>query len=213
MPLTDEAEYFDTRSEQLARKLQDEHGLSRRQLLKLGAAGSLALATGGGLLRGQGVRRSGVAGLRGAAGDRQEAAGRMVRAAGDQRRNEMAGDGYLTPVEKFFVRNHTMTEAIEPLRNRLNVFGSGLKDPNRRAFTLKELRNMPSETRIALMECAGNGRSFFGSSRARQPRDRPGSSERSASRAGTASRCARCSNARASREAPSTSCPRSSTRK
>jgi len=44
VPLTDEAEYFDTRSEQLARKLQDEHGLSRRQLLKLGAAGSGAAA-------------------------------------------------------------------------------------------------------------------------------------------------------------------------
>ena len=50
MALTDEAEYFDTRDEQLERKLQREHGLSRRQLLKLGTAGSLMLA-GGGFLR------------------------------------------------------------------------------------------------------------------------------------------------------------------
>jgi hypothetical protein len=34
MALTDEAEYFDIREEQLERRLQREHGLSRRQLLK-----------------------------------------------------------------------------------------------------------------------------------------------------------------------------------
>jgi DMSO/TMAO reductase YedYZ molybdopterin-dependent catalytic subunit len=77
----------------------------------------------------------------------------------------MADEGYLTP-GKFFVRNHTMTEAIDSRTYRLNVFGSGLTDPNGRSFTLSELRKMPSETRTAFMECAGNGRSFFSSQQA-----------------------------------------------
>jgi DMSO/TMAO reductase YedYZ molybdopterin-dependent catalytic subunit len=159
--LTDEAEYFDTRDEQLERKLRREHGLSRRQLLKLGAAGSLMLA-GGGLLRtpkasadfpvAQGIVKK-----------LPEEWFERLGTNAEMKWQAMADEGYLTPVEKFFVRNHTMTEAIDPLRYRLNVFGSGLKDPNGRSFTLRELRDMPSETRIAFMECAGNGRSFFGS--------------------------------------------------
>jgi DMSO/TMAO reductase YedYZ molybdopterin-dependent catalytic subunit len=165
MPLTDEAEYFDTREEQLAQRLQREHGLSRRQLLKLGAAGSLML--GGGLLRT--TKASAVPATQGLAVPQgivkklPEEWFERLGSNAEMKWQAMADEGYLTPVEKFFVRNHTMTEAIDPLRYRLNVFGSGLKDPNGRSFSLKELRAMPSETRIAFMECAGNGRSFFGS--------------------------------------------------
>ncbi len=161
MALTDEAEYFDTRDEQLARKLQDEHGLSRRQLLKLGAAGSLALATGGALLRPTPAPAWPVP--QGIVKNLPEEWFERLGTNAEMRWQAMADEGYLTPVEKFFVRNHTATEVVEPLRYRLRVFGSGLEDPNGRTFTLRELRDMPSETRIAFIECAGNGRSFFGS--------------------------------------------------
>jgi DMSO/TMAO reductase YedYZ molybdopterin-dependent catalytic subunit len=155
---TDEAEYFDTRDEQLARKLEREHGLSRRQLLKLGAAGSLLLA-GGGFVRSSRAFAT-------------PAATPIVKPLppewfvpigtnAEMRWEAMADEGYLTPIEKFFVRNHTATELVDPTSWRLKVFGSGLDDPEGISLSLRDLRCMPSETRAAFMECAGNGRSFF----------------------------------------------------
>jgi DMSO/TMAO reductase YedYZ molybdopterin-dependent catalytic subunit len=159
--LTDEAEYFDTRDEQLARKLERDHGLSRRQLLKLGAAGTLALATGGSLLRSAPASAWPVP--QGIVKKLPEEWFEKLGTNAEMKWQAMADEGYLTPVEKFFVRNHTATEVVEPLKYKLRVFGSGLDDPNGRTFSLRELRKMPSETRIAFMECAGNGRSFYGS--------------------------------------------------
>jgi DMSO/TMAO reductase YedYZ molybdopterin-dependent catalytic subunit len=208
--LTDEAEYFDTRDEQLERKLQREHGLSRRQLLKLGAAGSLMLA-GGGFLRT--TRAPAFPVPQGIVKKLPEEWFERLGTNAEMKWQAMADEGYLTPVEKFFVRNHTATEAIDPLRYRLRIFGSGLEDPNGRSFTLRELRNMPSETRTAFMECAGNGRSFFGSQQRTPAPARPGSSARSGSHGGTASLCARSSKGPESSRAPSTSCRRGSTRK
>ena len=155
---TNEAEYFDIREEQLARKLQRDHGLSRRQLLKLGAAGSLMLA-GGGLVRSSRALA-------------QPAPTPIVKPLppewfvpigtnAEMKWEAMADEGYLTPIEKFFVRNHTATELVDPTTWRLNVFGSGLDNPNGISLSLDDLRCMPSETRAAFMECAGNGRSFF----------------------------------------------------
>ena len=75
--------------------------------------------------------------------------------------------GYLVPNERFFVRNHTATPAIDPRTWRLRVFGSGLRrHPDRdRAFTLSydQLTRLPSRSLTAAIECAGNGRSFFAS--------------------------------------------------
>jgi DMSO/TMAO reductase YedYZ molybdopterin-dependent catalytic subunit len=210
VPLTDEAEYFDTRDEQLERKLQREHGLSRRQLLKLGAAGSLMLA-GGGFLRT--ARAPAFPVPQGIVKKLPEEWFERLGTNAEMKWQAIADEGYLTPVEKFFVRNHTATEAIDPLRYRLRIFGSGLEDPNGRAFTLRELRNMPSETRTAFMECAGNGRSFFGSQQRTPAPGSAWSSARSGSRSGTGSRCARCSKGPGSSRAPSTSCRRDSTRK
>jgi DMSO/TMAO reductase YedYZ molybdopterin-dependent catalytic subunit len=128
--------------------------------LKLGAAGSLLLASGG-LLRTTSASAFPVP--QGIVKKLPEEWFEKIGTNAEMKWTAMADEGYLTPVEKFFVRNHTATEAIEPLRYRLSVFGSGLKDPNGRSFTLAELRKMPSETRTAFMECAGNGRSFFSS--------------------------------------------------
>jgi DMSO/TMAO reductase YedYZ molybdopterin-dependent catalytic subunit len=159
MGLTDEAEYFDTREEQLVDKLQRDHGLSRRQVLKLGAAGSLALA-GGGLFRS--ARASAFAAPTGIIKKLPPEWFEKLGTNAEMKWQAMADEGYLTPVEKFFVRNHTATEIIDPLRWRLGVFGSGLKDPSGRSFNLRDLHRMPYEKQTAFMECAGNGRSFFG---------------------------------------------------
>src|SRR3954447_9805118 len=77
---------------------------------------------------------------------------------------DAAGDlGYLVPNERFFVRDHTATPLIDARTWQLSIFGSGLRDPDGRTFSLDALRRLPSRTIYSAIECAGNGRSFFGS--------------------------------------------------
>ncbi|MDS0136164.1 MULTISPECIES: sulfite oxidase [unclassified Amycolatopsis] len=125
-------------------------GLSRRDLLRLTAAGGLALA---------------VPGTAAAA-----AGGPIVKplppelfdvhgSNAETRWEAMSGQGYLTPVDRFFVRDHTSTPVLDADTWRLRLFGSGLRKPAELSY--RELRALPSETITAFIECAGNGRSFF----------------------------------------------------
>ncbi|MFG2052867.1 sulfite oxidase [Micromonospora sp. NPDC048930] len=79
----------------------------------------------------------------------------------------MAGQGYVVPNDRFFVRNHSVTPRLDARAWRLRLFGTGLRDaPTRDApveFTLDDLRRLPAAERTALVECAGNGRYFFAS--------------------------------------------------
>ncbi|MFD3491948.1 sulfite oxidase [Streptomyces sp. NPDC058690] len=68
--------------------------------------------------------------------------------------------GLLTPADRFFVRNHTVTPRIDAAGWRLTVWGSGLTG-SAVDFTYDQLRALPSVTRTAFVECAGNGRSFY----------------------------------------------------
>jgi DMSO/TMAO reductase YedYZ molybdopterin-dependent catalytic subunit len=74
--------------------------------------------------------------------------------------------GYLTPVERFFVRDHTATPLIDPDTWQLRIFGSGLRGapPLEQARTLsyRQLLRFPRRSIVTAVECAGNGRSFFG---------------------------------------------------
>lgn len=70
--------------------------------------------------------------------------------------------GYRVPNERFFVRNHTATPAIDPTTWRLRVFGSGLRGEGPVEFSLRDLLRLPARRTTAFIECAGNGRSFFG---------------------------------------------------
>lgn len=69
--------------------------------------------------------------------------------------------GQLTPAERFFVRNHTSTPRLTEADWRLSVWGSGLRGRRSVDFSYGQLRSLPSVTRTAVVECAGNGRSFF----------------------------------------------------
>src|SRR3954454_121789 len=113
----DERDYFEDRRERRVHEL----GLSRRQLLAL-AAGSVPAVAGAGRLAWPASAR---------------AAGTIVKplppewfiALGtnaEMRWDAVAGLGERIPNERFFVRNHTATPAIDPLTWRLRVFGSGL---------------------------------------------------------------------------------------
>lgn len=70
------------------------------------------------------------------------------------------GQGYLTPTSHFFVRNHTTTPVIDAATWSLRVEGSGVQNPI--ALGYEELLCMNSVTRTRAIECAGNGRAFFG---------------------------------------------------
>ncbi|WP_245757162.1 sulfite oxidase [Amycolatopsis xylanica] len=78
---------------------------------------------------------------------------------------EAFAGSYLTPIERFFVRDHTSTPLIDADTWRLKLFGTGLRGAptlaNAIEFSYRDLRALPSETITAAIECAGNGRSFF----------------------------------------------------
>ncbi|MGW1172630.1 sulfite oxidase [Kitasatospora sp. NPDC002543] len=73
--------------------------------------------------------------------------------------------GRHVPVERFFVRNHTSTPLIDPDTWSLELFGSGLRGaPTAQhpvEFGLADLRALPSTRISALIECAGNARSYY----------------------------------------------------
>lgn len=83
----------------------------------------------------------------------------------EMRWESMIGQGNLVPADRFFVRNHTRTPLLDAGTWRLRLFGTGLRDrPTPDApveFSYADLLAMPARTRTALLECAGNGRSFY----------------------------------------------------
>ncbi|MFF3617580.1 sulfite oxidase [Streptomyces sp. NPDC002580] len=77
----------------------------------------------------------------------------------------LRGTGHHTPNELFFVRNHTSTPVLAADDWRLRLWGSGLRgtpgEDRPVEFGYDDLRAMPSVTRTAFVECAGNGRSYY----------------------------------------------------
>jgi DMSO/TMAO reductase YedYZ molybdopterin-dependent catalytic subunit len=67
-------------------------------------------------------------------------------------------DRFLTPNERFFVRNHFAIPTLDSADWRLSVEGAAEKPSE---FDYAELRRMPSRTVTAMLECAGNGRIFL----------------------------------------------------
>ncbi|NUW37806.1 sulfite oxidase [Nonomuraea sp. SMC257] len=71
----------------------------------------------------------------------------------------MAGVGYHTPNDRFFVRNHTCTPLIDAATWRLRIHGPGVRCPGE--YTYPQLLAMPARTIDTAIECAGNGRSLY----------------------------------------------------
>jgi DMSO/TMAO reductase YedYZ molybdopterin-dependent catalytic subunit len=67
-------------------------------------------------------------------------------------------DSYLTPTELFYIRSHFAAPRLELASYQLRVDGA-VKNPI--SLSYKQLRDMPSETRVATLECAGNSRVFL----------------------------------------------------
>src|SRR6201988_4341034 len=67
-------------------------------------------------------------------------------------------DSYLTPTELFYIRSHFPIPTLDCASYKLRIDGA-VRSPF--ALSYEELRNMPSETRVATLECAGNSRVFL----------------------------------------------------
>src|SRR5215204_6884942 len=61
-------------------------------------------------------------------------------------------DSYLTPTELFYIRSHFPTPNLDRASYKLRIDGA-VTAPFDLGY--EELRSMPSETRVATLECAG----------------------------------------------------------
>ncbi|WP_405626627.1 sulfite oxidase [Streptomyces sp. NBC_00016] len=131
-------------------------GVSRRDLLRLVAAAGLATAAAPAFSAPAAAATSpGI--VKALPDDRFTVRGTNAEA----KFASLAGTGYHTPVDHFFVRNHTSTPVLDAADWTLTVHGDGLTHATPVEFTLDDLRKFPAVTRTAFVECAGNGRSFF----------------------------------------------------
>ena len=67
-------------------------------------------------------------------------------------------DSYLTPTELFYIRSHFPAPRLDPTSYQLRIDGA-VRNPL--SLSYQQLRDMPSETRVATLECAGNCRVFL----------------------------------------------------
>ena len=67
-------------------------------------------------------------------------------------------DAFLTPRELFYIRSHFPAPKLDLASYQLRIDGAAR---NPVSLSYKELRDMPSETRVAILERAGNGRVFL----------------------------------------------------
>jgi DMSO/TMAO reductase YedYZ molybdopterin-dependent catalytic subunit len=67
-------------------------------------------------------------------------------------------DSYLTPTELFYIRSHFPAPKLELASYQLRIDGA-VRNPL--SLSYQQLRDMPSERRVATLECAGNGRVFL----------------------------------------------------
>jgi sulfane dehydrogenase subunit SoxC len=159
----DEHTYDQERLEQRLRRLGDR-GLSRRTLLR-----GAAVATGGTALSLAVPRLSQAADplvVTSCSGIVKPTPPELFRTLGTNREmlwEAMAGQGYLTPADRFFVRNHTCTPRINARNWRLRIEGSGVERPV--SISYNEIVNAPDADKaivVKAVECAGNARGFFG---------------------------------------------------
>src|SRR5438477_432419 len=67
-------------------------------------------------------------------------------------------DSYLTPTGLFYIRSHFPVPKLEIASYQLRIDGA-VRNPF--SLSYQQLRDMPSETRVATLECAGNSRVFL----------------------------------------------------
>ncbi len=143
-----EADYDAERAERLRATL------TRRGVLGLGAAAAGFLATGPGLPAARAAEP----------GILKPVPPELFTVRGtnaEMRWEAMRGQGYLTPHDRFFVRNHTSTPRLDAASWRLRVHGTGVR--RELSLSYDDLLRLPRLTLTRAIECAGNARSLFAS--------------------------------------------------
>lgn len=157
--LNDESLYDRTRAEEFLWTKRRELDLSRREFLKLCAAGGAVLLAGAILPRKafpsifskteRPIYKPTPSNLfYDRNGSNQE-----------MRWENLFDQGYAVPNEMFFVRDHTVTPLIDAGPWRLQVQGDAISRPLN--LTYDDVTKLPSVEVSRYIECAGNGRSFF----------------------------------------------------
>src|SRR5260221_7673258 len=67
-------------------------------------------------------------------------------------------ESYLTPTTVFYIRTHFEASKLDGESYQLRI-GGAVRNPV--SLSYKEIRNLPAETRVATLECAGNSRVFL----------------------------------------------------
>ncbi|RYD36428.1 MAG: hypothetical protein EOP85_18280, partial [Verrucomicrobiaceae bacterium] len=156
-PMRNEFLYDQDRLERHVRKQELETGLTRRDILKNFLATSAAFAAAGTFTSKSSAQVPNPTILKPV-----DPAVFWDRGTNRETRFEaLKGTGYLTPASHFFVRNHSATQVIQPQSWSLSIEGPGVANPT--TFTLEDLAALQQVSLVRAIECAGNGRSFFGS--------------------------------------------------
>jgi DMSO/TMAO reductase YedYZ molybdopterin-dependent catalytic subunit len=134
------------------------HGLTRRQVLRAGALAVGVAAVGPTLA--QSVTSRAAADVPGIAKPTPDSLFVARGTNAEMRWSAMRGQGYLTPIDRFFVRNHTSTPRIDATTWRQRVHGTGVE--REVSVSYDDLLAWPQVSLTRFIECAGNGRSFFG---------------------------------------------------
>ena len=152
------------------RGLHDEHDydldsaerrayrLTRRQVLRAGAMTAATAAVGPTLA--QSVTSRAAADVPGILKPTPDSLFMARGTNAEMRWSAMRGQGYLTPIDRFFVRNHTSTPRIDVSTWRLHVHGTGVE--RELSLSYDDLVALPQVSVTRFIECAGNGRSLFG---------------------------------------------------
>ncbi|MFE9565592.1 sulfite oxidase [Streptomyces sp. NPDC006487] len=170
LDLSDESQYDRARLHQWARGRARSAGVDRRDLLRLFAAGAAAGALGlgaagtaGAAEAGEAAAAVGPAGTANLPGVVKPLPPELFTIRGTNAETKFAalrGTGRLTPIDRFFVRNHTATPRLDKDAWRLKVWGDALAG-GPVEFSYDRLRALPAVERTLFIECAGNGRSFY----------------------------------------------------
>ncbi|MER5481715.1 sulfite oxidase [Streptomyces sp. NPDC002812] len=164
LDLSDESQYDRVRLRQWARDRARSAGVDRRDLLKLfaagAAAGSLGLGATGTAAAATGGATAAAAALPGTVKPLPPELFTIRGTNAETNFAALRGTGPLTPLDRFFVRNHTVTPRLDANDWRLKVWGDALSG-GPVEFSYDRLRALPAVERTLFIECAGNGRSFY----------------------------------------------------
>jgi sulfane dehydrogenase subunit SoxC len=89
----------------------------------------------------------------------------------EMRWEAMADQGYATPNDRFYIRNHGATPTIDVASWSLRVEGPGVSRDL--SLSYEDLLTLPAVSVTRALECAGNGRVFFGEQEGREAEGTP----------------------------------------